>query len=228
MAQNSAEDPAEESSATAPHDRVAPGGHPVSVPAAQRAAAGPRTLWRFPGPLALGRILDGAPPALHHTAATEVYLGDLTLWDWPGVAEFGALSIFDADRLGPRPGAVAGWFTVAPATLDAAHVLYVPDRRCAARVAGAPDAAAARARLPGHYAAGVAEARRAMERYDAVSRRVVERLRALDDSGAGVDALPARWRAPARTPLHMQPPARREALARALARTVRRVRPEAP
>lgn len=192
----------------------------MAQPLPERSPATPsrRTLWRFPGPLPLARVLDGAPPTLHHADATAVYLGDLSLWDWPGVAEFGALSIFDADRLDPRPAEVDGWFVVAPATLDAGRVLYVPDRRCAVAVAGAADAAAARIRLPEHHAAAVTEARRAMARYDRVSQRVTERLRTLDARGRGLDALPERWRDDARTPLHMLPPARRERLSRALAR----------
>lgn len=215
-------------------DSRVPGAGTTPLPAASGATAAsrpsPRTLWRFPGPIALARGLDGQPPRLHHADADEVYLGDMTLWDWPGVDEFGALSIFDAARLAPRPGPVAGWFVAAPTALDAAAVLYVPDRRCAAAVAGAPDAAAARARLPAHYVAAVAESRRAMERYDAVSRRVADRLQTLDVAGAGLEALPEHWHDAARTPLHMLPPARREGLARALARAVRGVtsRQEAP
>lgn len=180
-----------------------------------------RTLWRFPGPLALARVLDGAPATLHHDDAAAVYLGDLGLWDWPGVAEFGALSIFGADRWAPRPGAVDGWFVIDPAPVDPSAVLYVPDRRCAAAVAGAADAADARRRLPAHYAGAVGEARQAIERYDRVSRRVVDRLRTLDGHGRGLDGLPERWRRDARTPLHMLSPAARERLARALTRAVR-------
>lgn len=178
-----------------------------------------RTLWRFPGPLALGRVLDGAPPTLHHPDAQTVYLGDRGLWSWPGVTEFGALSIFDAERLDPRPGPVSGWFVVDPAPLDAARVLYVPDRRCADAVAGCPDVATARARLPAHYPAAVGEARQAIERYDAITRRMVDGLRALTGDGVDpVDRLPRRWRTAARTPLHMLPPARRRALVEAVGR----------
>lgn len=203
-----------------------PGGMPPHANAKRRppspaVPASARTLWRFPGPLALARMLDGAPPALHHPDARRVYVGELAaLWAWPGVPEFGALSIFDADRLAPTPVETEGWFVVAPAALDPRAVLYVPDRRCAEAVLGAADAEQARARLPGeHCAAATAEARRAMSRYDAVSRRVVDALEALGDD---LNAVPERWRADAATPLHMLPPPRRDALAAALTRVARR------
>ncbi|MCB9529235.1 MAG: hypothetical protein H6701_12780 [Myxococcales bacterium] len=171
----------------------------------------PVTLWRFPGPIALLDVLAGARPTLHHDAATAAYLGDDTLWDWPGVAEFGALTIFGADRLDPRPAAIAGWYTVPVGPLDPGAVLYVPDRGCARAVDAAPDAAAARARLPLGYDAAVGEARRAMARYDLISRRVVAAREALGEA-----RLPARWRRAVDTPLHLLPRAEREALADAL------------
>lgn len=184
----------------------------------------PRTLWRYPGPIALGRVLDGAPPTLHHPDAIRVFVGDASLWRWPGVAEFGALSIFDAARFDPRPGPVEGWFVIDPAPLDPAAVLYVPDRRCAQAVAGAPDADVARSRLPDGYPEAVAEARRAIARYDTLSAQVVEGLEALGVGGADpIDRLPPRWREAARTPLHMLPPAGRRALATAVRRAASRV-----
>ncbi len=169
------------------------------------------TLWRFPGPIALLDVLGGAPATLHHDGAEVAWLGDSTLWDWPGVAEFGALTVFGAERLEPAPGAVAGWYTVAVRSLEPNAVLYVPDRGCARAVAGALDADAARARLPAGYDAAVGEARRAMARYDTVSQRVVDAIETLGDDG-----IPMPWRRAARTPLHMLRRAEREALADAL------------
>lgn len=183
------------------------------------------TLFRFPGPLVLARILDGEAPSLHHEDAPRVFIGDLSLWSWPGVDEFGALAIFGAERLAPRPADVDGWYVIDPVSIDPDAVLYVPDRQCARAVSGAADAGAARRRLPPHHAAAVGEARRAMERYDAVSRAVVEVLEALDADPRGLDAVPEAWRADASTPLHMLPPGRRDALARALRRAVRRLGP---
>lgn len=171
----------------------------------------PVTLWRFPGPIALLDVLAGAAPTLHHDAASIAYLGDDTLWDWPGVAEFGALTLFGADRLDPRPAEVAGWYTAPVQRLDPGAVLYVPDRGCARAVDRAPDAAAARRCLPPGYDAAVGEARRAMARYDMISQRVVTAREALGD-----DRIPARWRRAAHTPLHLLPRAEREALADAL------------
>lgn len=169
------------------------------------------TLWRFPGPIALLDVLGGAQPTLHHDGAERAWLGDATLWDWPGVAEFGALTVFGAERFEPAPGAVAGWYTVAVRPLDPAGVLYVPDRGCARAVDGALDADAARARLPTGYAAAVGEARRAMAQYDTVSQRVARAIETLGDDG-----IPMPWRRAARTPLHMLPRVEREALADAL------------
>lgn len=169
------------------------------------------TLWRFPGPIALLDVLAGAPPTLHHAEAEVAWLGDLSLWDWPGVAEFGALAVFDAGRFEPAPGAVTGWYTVAVRPLDGARALYVPDRGCARAVAGAVDAAEARTRLPAGYDAAVGEARRAMARYDTVSKRVVRAIETLGDDG-----IPMTWRRAAQTPLHMLPRVEREALADAL------------
>lgn len=169
------------------------------------------TLWRFPGPIALLDVLGGAQPTLHHDGAEVAWLGDASLWDWPGVAEFGALTVFGAERLDPAPGAVAGWYTVAVRPLERAGVLYVPDRGCARAVAGAPDAGAARGRLPPGYDAAVGEARRAMARYDTISQRVVRAIETLGDDG-----IPMACRRAVRTPLHMLPRPEREALADAL------------
>lgn len=171
----------------------------------------PDTLWRFPGPLALGRVLAGEPPTLHHPDAGRVFVGDDRLWSWPGVAEFGALTLFDAARYAPRPGPVDGWFVIDPQPLDPARVLYVPDQSTARRVAGARDAAEARARLGEGYGPALAEVERAIARYDAVGRRVIAGLDALGEAG-----IPPDWRSEALTPLHMLPPARRDALADAL------------
>lgn len=172
----------------------------------------PSTLWRFPGPLALRAVLDGAPPTLHHLEARVAYLGDLSLWRWPGVSEFGALTVFAADGLAPQPTEIPGWYTVDLAAvgvaLDARRVLFVPDERCAAAVEGAADAAAARRRLPADYDAAVGEVRQAMERYDALSQRVVDAWQTLGD-----DRVPDRWRETLDTPLHLLPRATRDALA---------------
>lgn len=175
------------------------------------AAMAADTLWRFPGPIALLDVLAGAPPTLHHDAATVAWLGDLSLWHWPGVAEFGALTIFGADRLDPTPAEIAGWYTVPVRALDPAAVLYVPDRGCARAIEGAPDAAAARHRLPPGYDAAVGEMRRAMARYDAISRRVVTAREALGEA-----AIAHHLRRAIDTPLHLLPRPEREALADAL------------
>lgn len=159
----------------------------------------PRALLRYPGPLALLRVLEGEAPALHHPEAPQVFLGDDRLWAWPGVREFGALALLDADRLGPIPHPVIdGWYTCAVRPLSRREVLYVPDAECAQCVQPAPNATAARKHLPADYDRRVAAAASAMRAYDEALSRVLA-------TGH-----------PLHQPLHMFPPAERAALLRRL------------
>ena len=137
-----------------------------------RTAPPPRMLLRFPGPLALQRVLAGERPTLHHADAPRVFLGDDRLWDWPGVREFGALAILDADRFAPVPHGIDGWFTCAVRPLGPDDALYVPDPECARAVSGARTARTARRRLPDEYGTRVERARAAMADYDALAARI--------------------------------------------------------
>ncbi|MCA9538663.1 MAG: hypothetical protein KC620_07225 [Myxococcales bacterium] len=177
----------------------------------------PRTLWRFPGPLALQAVLDGAPPTLHHPDAPLAFVGDLRLWAWPGVAEFGALTLFDAAALAPEATEIAGWYRVTVRPLDGGQILYVPDEKCARAVEGAAGVDEARARLPAEYAEAVAETKRAMARYAEVVDRVIAAREQLP-----AERVPPDWRTALDTPLHLQPPAARAALAAALEAELRR------
>lgn len=161
----------------------------------------PRTLLRFPGPLALLRVLGGERPTLHHADAPRVFLGDERLWDWPGLRPFGALAVFDADRFDPAPHEVAGWFTCAVRPLGPDDALYVPDAEAAGVVSGCRTARTARRRLatalPDH-AARVARARALMQAYDADAASV-DAARA---DGRAL-ALPAPVRGLLNRPLHL-------------------------
>ncbi len=174
-----------------------------------------RTLLRFPGPLALLRVLSGEVPSLHHADAARVFLGDERLWDWPGVREFGALSVFDADRFGPAPHGVDGWYTCPVQALGPDDALYVPDAECASLVAGCRTARAARRRLPPDHGPRVERARAAMVAYDAVAAHV-EAARTRGLTSGQPTALPPALRGLLNRPLHMLTPAERAALVEAL------------
>ena len=177
--------------------------------------AAPRTLLRFPGPLVLLRVLAGERPTLHQPGAARVFLGDERLWDWPGVREFGALALFDADRFSPEPHGIEGWFTSAVALIDPLlgpeDTLYVPDAECASMVSACRTARAARRRLPPDHGPRVERARAAMVAYDGAAAQV-EAGRA---RGAA-STLPPALRALLNRPLHMLTPAERAALVQAL------------
>lgn len=170
-----------------------------------------RTLLRFPGPLALLRVLAGEAPCLHHAEASRVFLGDERLWDWPGVREFGALAVFDVDRFGPVPHGIEGWYTCPVQPLGPDDALYVPDAECASMVAGCRNARAARRRLPPDLAPRIERARAAMVAYDAAAAHVeAARTRGLPPG------LPTALRPLLNRPMHMLTPAERAALVEAL------------
>lgn len=160
-----------------------------------------RTLLRFPGPLALLKVLGGERPTLHHADAPRVFLGDDRLWDWPGVRAFGALAVLDADRFEPVPHDIAGWYTCAVRPLGADDAVFVPDPECAGVVAGARTARTARRRLATavpDLAARVAQAQAAMLTYDA-DAAAVDAVRA----DPRVQTLPAPVRSLLNRPLHL-------------------------
>jgi hypothetical protein len=177
--------------------------------------ATPRTLLRFPGPLALLRVLEGAPPTLHRAGETRVFLADERLWDWPGPADFGALAVFDADRFAPEPHPTPGWYVCRVATLAPGDALYVPDAESAAAVFGAPSAEAARPRLPPQHGRRVAIRLDAMRAYDALAA-AVEAARDAGESGS-IPRWPASLRALLNRPLHLLTAAERAALAATVA-----------
>jgi hypothetical protein len=160
-----------------------------------------RTLLRFPGPLALLKVLGGERPTLHHADAPRVFLGDHRLWDWPDVRSFGALAVLDADRFEPVPHDIEGWYTCAVVPLGAEDAVYVPDAECAGVVTGCRTARTARRRLTTavpDLAARVAQARAAMVAYDA-DAAAVDAAR----SEPRAAALPAPLRALLNRPLHL-------------------------
>ncbi len=172
--------------------------------------AKPRTLLRFPGPLALLRVLEGAPPTLHRAGETRVFLADERLWNWPGPADFGALAVFDADRFDPEPHPTPGWYVCRVAPLTPDDALFVPDAESAAAVLGSPSAEAARPRRPPQHDARVEARRAAMRVYDALAA-AVEAARDAGETGP-IPRWPAALRALLNRPLHLLTAAERSAL----------------
>jgi hypothetical protein len=174
----------------------------------------PRTLLRFPGPLALARVLAGERPTLHRAGETRVFLADERLWDWPGPTSFGALAVFDADRFAPEPHPTPGWYVCRVAPLEADDALYVPDAESAAAVVGASSARDAVPRLPPRHDARVAERAAAIRAYDRLAA-AVEAAREAGERGP-VPGWPAALRGLLHRPLHLLTPAERDALAAVL------------